>query len=122
MGKLTISLSLVSGGLYYKDSEAHSGKTITSHSKSNENIEWTLAKDSGIKSITDIQVSGTKGFFATGPERKNNKTWHAKIGNLAEGEVSYIISYEAADSTGSISLKSQTMSVTADEPPKIKIP
>jgi hypothetical protein len=100
MGKIKIYLSLVDGELNYRDSEEHKGQTITTSVDPGDTITWKLDQCSGIKAITNIKVSGEKGFFKDGPEQKDFDSWKAEVSKKAKGEISYTVSYEACECCG----------------------
>lgn len=122
MGKKTIEISLRDGKLYYKDSEDNHGRYIQTHLNPQDEVVWELAKDSGIKELKNVDINGTADFFEKPPSQVGPTQWNARVGNLSEGEVTYLFTYISADGTTATSSFIASSSVKTEDPPALLIP
>lgn len=124
MGTVKIYLKLQDGKLDYRDTEKHEGKTIISEVNPGDKVVWKLDENSGIKSIKDVSINGSAGFFNKGPKQKDAGKWNAKVAETATGEVSYNVSYESeSGDTGTVEMRSSQVQTLSDsESPKLVIP
>lgn len=84
-----IYIKLNNGTLEYRDSEGHSGTTITTHAKHNGKIIWKLDKCSGIAEITNIKIDGDINILNGKPRKVDFNQWQARASGEGEGEISY---------------------------------
>jgi hypothetical protein len=122
MGKKTIEISLRDGKLYYKDSEDNQGRYIQTHLNPEDEVVWELAKDSGIKELKNVEIDGTADFFEKQPTQVTPGQWNARVGNLSEGEVTYLFTYIGADGITATSSFMASSSVKTEDPPALLIP
>lgn len=118
-----IYIEVIDDNLYYRDSENHSGKTITTNVQKGSKVEWGFHKYSGIGEIKNI-IPSNPDFFTKQPvPKRNSKQWKALVSEKAAGETTYTIEYTGSNTPQEVTLKSAgTQSNTKDEePPSIKV-
>jgi hypothetical protein len=86
-----IYIKLNNGTLEYRDSEGHSGDTITTHAKHNGKIVWKLDQCSGISEITGIKFQGDTSILNGKPRKVDFNQWEVRASDKGEGEVSYTV-------------------------------
>lgn len=96
-----------SNGLYFTDSEGHSGNnTITTKVKPGDTVIWQLIPGGGIDAITsidEIKKAGNQNLFENSPEpvspKEAKSPWTAQIKEVASGNETYTIKYEISGVT-----------------------
>lgn len=94
MAKIKIYLKMLKGELQYRDSEGHSGETITTHVKPGSTIIWKLDKNPGITEITNITIQGDESILKEKPKMIDFDHWEAVGADKGDGELSYIVEAE----------------------------
>jgi hypothetical protein len=123
MARITIEISLKDNELYYQDSESHSGFKIETHVKPEDEIEWVAEPGSGIKDIKKLDITGTPGFFEKEPSRVSATQWNARVGNIVEGKVTYVITYlNGSKSNDSLTQTSAVEQLNDEKSPVIMLP
>ena len=94
MSVVKIYLRLVNGGLEYRDSEGHHGKTITTHLKPGNKIIWKLDRHSRISEIKNITIQGDDAILKEKPVKLDFDHWEAIGAGSGEGQLSYVVEVE----------------------------
>jgi hypothetical protein len=94
MSVVKIYLKLADGGLEYRDSEGHHGKTITTHLKPGSKIIWKLDRHSRISEIKNITLKGDDAILKEKPVKLDFDHWEAIGAGSGEGELAYNVEVE----------------------------
>lgn len=115
-----IYIKLNNGTLEYRDSEGHSGDTITTHAKHNGKIVWKLDQCSGISEITGIQLQGNLNILNGKPRKVDFNQWEVRASDQGEGEVSYTV--EVVKCEKAIDETVTTQGLKDPKPPILRVP
>lgn len=89
MGKIKIYMKLVDGVMHYRDNEQDHGTAITTKVDPGDTIIWKKDRNSGIKQIKRLIISGPDDFLTGKPKKGILSDWKASVSRDAKGEISY---------------------------------